>query len=681
MADQRIFVGRKAELKRFDEILRDPAGQAILVVGQQGMGKTWLVEEMARRAIERGPALGLKCGCVKYHVAQTDSVDSTMELMIEDAYAAALKNPRPWDAANPNIPQWKALFSALGLLSPRLEKLGELALSLRRQESRETRQQFIERLTLISKRMKDDQRALFIVDSDKYMPDNSDQAWRIVVEQLPDKVKLVFAQRPDDALASSRDFLALPNILRVPREDLHVLDEEAVENLIDIYARNPGMPAVDELRHAVARYNGHPYAVPAALNLIADGVAIEELPADPTKEKIAEAQWQRIRDRKKDAIPLFEAYAILEVPVPDEVVEAVSGIEATSRKHVLADPYIGTLLKAEGDSRQIYHSILADHVRDQIGEKNAEPYHRRAIDEYRRRLRADGKPDALAATRLAEHVHVVHGDKGLIDCVISESGRVLANLGLLEPAVSLFERALSVVQEGSSEGATLLGNLGVIRRMRGELDLAEAAHKMALHFFERSKNAEGIASQCGNLGLVYRARMDLDEAEHIHRRALEIAGQLGHLAGLADQYNNLAAVYVMRGQPDHAVAMLENALEINEPLGRLEGMASQYGNLGLICLTRGDLDRAEKMLARSLEIQEQLGRPEAIAKGSVALGLILWQRGNVSGARKLWTKARDISGQIGMPHIVEKVEGLLDDLPDADQEGDAPPDEGGEPSE
>jgi len=38
MAEERIFVGRKAEVKRFDELLRNPAGQAILVVGRQGMG-------------------------------------------------------------------------------------------------------------------------------------------------------------------------------------------------------------------------------------------------------------------------------------------------------------------------------------------------------------------------------------------------------------------------------------------------------------------------------------------------------------------------------------------------------------------------------------------------------------------------------------------------------------------
>ena len=33
-----LFVGRKAELKSFAEVLAEPKGQAILVVGQQGMG-------------------------------------------------------------------------------------------------------------------------------------------------------------------------------------------------------------------------------------------------------------------------------------------------------------------------------------------------------------------------------------------------------------------------------------------------------------------------------------------------------------------------------------------------------------------------------------------------------------------------------------------------------------------
>ena len=36
MAEGKIFVGRKAELEQFKEVLEDPTGKAVLVVGQAG---------------------------------------------------------------------------------------------------------------------------------------------------------------------------------------------------------------------------------------------------------------------------------------------------------------------------------------------------------------------------------------------------------------------------------------------------------------------------------------------------------------------------------------------------------------------------------------------------------------------------------------------------------------------
>ena len=47
MSGGKIFVGRKAELEQFKKVLEDPCGQAILVVGHRGMGKSWLVDKMA----------------------------------------------------------------------------------------------------------------------------------------------------------------------------------------------------------------------------------------------------------------------------------------------------------------------------------------------------------------------------------------------------------------------------------------------------------------------------------------------------------------------------------------------------------------------------------------------------------------------------------------------------------
>ncbi len=37
-----IFVGRHKELDAFRRVLADPQGQAVLIVGQEGMGKTML---------------------------------------------------------------------------------------------------------------------------------------------------------------------------------------------------------------------------------------------------------------------------------------------------------------------------------------------------------------------------------------------------------------------------------------------------------------------------------------------------------------------------------------------------------------------------------------------------------------------------------------------------------------
>ena len=48
MAEGKIFVGRKAELEQFKEVLKNPKGQAVLVVGQKGIGKTWLIDKSAK---------------------------------------------------------------------------------------------------------------------------------------------------------------------------------------------------------------------------------------------------------------------------------------------------------------------------------------------------------------------------------------------------------------------------------------------------------------------------------------------------------------------------------------------------------------------------------------------------------------------------------------------------------
>lgn len=221
MTATRTFVGRRVELKEFVRVLEDPRGQAVVVVGQIGIGKTWLLNKMAEVAKSHS---GLRCGVVKYEVTPTDGVDSIMELMMDHAFEAGHVEERSLDGTHRRLEQWRSLLNVLNL--------GNLVMSLRRDPAKNARDQFLERLRLISSRMAENDRALFIIDPEKYMQVDSDQCWAVVVRDLPDRIKLIFAQRPDDALYSSEAFGNLKNVFHIPSRSLEPLDSEAVDDLL-----------------------------------------------------------------------------------------------------------------------------------------------------------------------------------------------------------------------------------------------------------------------------------------------------------------------------------------------------------------------------------------------------------------------------------------------------------------
>ena len=651
MDENKIFVGRKDELKQFAKVLENPEGQAVLVVGQAGMGKTWLIKKMAQIA-ENHP--DLKCGWVRYEVTPTDSVDSTMALMMDHAFEAAQVKEKSWDVTPRRLEQWRSVLNVINI--------GDLVMSLRRDPQHDTREQFLKQLELISERMPKNGRAIFIIDPEKYMQEKSDYAWAIVKRDLPEKIKFVFAQRPEDVLVSSETFGNSDNVVCIPSERLGILDEAAVEELLN--QRSAGLNcSISKLREVLSQYNGHPYAIQAALDLIEARTKLEELPERPEPIDFAQVQWGKVCERSDDAMKLFEAYAVLEVGVPDDVVQAVGGLATTTRKRLQKDVYLRGLLREEGEGRQIYHSILADYILGQISGEEKKKYDERAINFYRGKLekaqKQQSKPDALAAMRLAEHVLRAEGQKAFVYAFVNECYPALRMLGLLDAATSLSNRAVDMSEEGTMEMAAVLGNLGLIYQTKGELDKAEQMHKKSLAIEEKLGRLEGIARQYGNLGIIYQTRGELDKAEQMYKRALEIEEKLGRLEGIARQYGNLGLIYEIKGELDKAERMHKKSLEISESKGMVELTANQYGNLGIIYQKKGELDKAEQMHKKSLEIEKKLGRLEGMASQYGNLGLIYKARGELDKAEQMYKKSLEIAERLGQQEIMASVYGNL----------------------
>ena len=185
-----MFVGRENEIKAFMEAISRLDGQAILVCGHSGMGKTSLLNRLSE-VCENNP--DLKCSCVRYEITPTDSVDSIMSLVMDDMIGAANVTEGSFAGTPRRKQQWKALLDSI----PGVNRLTGLVNSLRYKPEVSIRSQFAERLNRVSDLMQDDQRLIIFIDPEKYMQPSSDQSWSVVIRNLPPKITFAFAQRPE----------------------------------------------------------------------------------------------------------------------------------------------------------------------------------------------------------------------------------------------------------------------------------------------------------------------------------------------------------------------------------------------------------------------------------------------------------------------------------------------------
>ncbi|MEN6428712.1 MAG: AAA family ATPase [Phycisphaerales bacterium] len=646
--EQRTFVGRQAELNRFREVLEDPQGQAVVIVGQAGMGKTWLIDRMAHLATQHQHP-DLKCGCVRYEVTPTDSPDSTMALMMDNAFEAAQTSEGSFDMSDRRKTQWAALFKTF---VPKGSDILELLASLRRDPQKHTREQFLDRLRLIAKQMDSNGRAIFVIDPEKYMCQGCADTWRLVTRELPEKVKFLFAQRPEDELVNSNGFMALDNVIRLPDAPLGVLATEEVEDLVRLRANGIGQSGKN-LLDAMARYEGHPYAVQAAMEIVKKTKRIEDLPQDPTPEKIAAAQWKQVCRTGENAIRLFEACAILEVAVPQDVVQTVSGLDTVAMKRLLSDPYLSGLLRDEGQGRRIYHAILADHVRSQIDQDQQKTFHTRAILLYRTRLKEAREqhkaPDALAAVRLPEHVLAIEGPETFIGTFIKESMVPLRTLGLLDAVMSLSGRCLKLVKKDTKEEATILGNQALILWTRGDIDEAMVLIKDQERICRQLGDLDGLQMSLLNQSVILKMQGDLDGAMALLKEQERVCRHSGNLAGLSANLGNQALILQDRGNLDGAMTLHKEEEGICRQLGDLDGLQTTLGNQGLILKTRGDFDGAMALYKEKERICRQLGNLDSLQRSLGNQAVILTYRGDLDGAMALHKEQERICRRLDNP--------------------------------
>ncbi|MDR3233484.1 MAG: tetratricopeptide repeat protein [Planctomycetaceae bacterium] len=699
------FVGRKAELKHWAEILAEKhtaIGQAVVVIGKYGMGKTQLLDQMLIQAVAE---TSLQCIPMRYVLAPGESPGMVLHTILDDMFQAARCEAGLLNADGKRFAQWTHFYRRFRLFTPKHDPHLHLLDKLRFDNRKNTFEQFVNRLQLFSELLPDEGRLLFVIDPALDTPASRFQLWTHVVQQLPPKVFFLFAQRYKDTLVTDREFLSQGNVHFIPApatQGIGDLSDEETQQLADVY-----LPVLKEkiadrqaLQEVFHRYGNHPYAVHAALNmLMTDSFAkLEELPQEPMPKSVCPLQWKAVEEHPLNsvAVPLLLSYAVLEVPSLDEMVCWVADIPLETFYQILADPYINSLIQDVADGRWIYHHYLASYLHSLLYTPEgkltelAENQYRRALVGYRELMDMSVKPDPQVTVRLAETSLVVGGPM-LFAETLCQRADAFVQLGFYQTYASLIDRALTLIKPDSPETVDLYFQLGQLRHQQRDYNsaakyyneslkfartlsetgkvgktlvaLAKVAWEQFLyneseHFLQEAKNKyESIDDRHGLTDVLILAGQLLadqgryQEAEHVLNQALQsTSGIKNHRQKtkmMADIYTAWGRMYDARGQIEYAAKEYHKAIDLTKDLYDRKAEADLRFSVSSVFERIGNLKKAEENLQQALSIHKEMKLMENWAEDSVYLARVAGLQGKPDVAEECMQEALGLFKQLG----------------------------------
>lgn len=118
-----------------------------------------------------------------------------------------------------------------------------------------------------------------------------------------------------------------------------------------------------------------------------------------------------------------------------------------------------------------------------------------------------------------------------------------------DQAEIFFTKALQYLGEKDFlSTATLLNNLSIIAREKGELDKAFDLVNQALRIWEEHDNKRGLVQSLNNLGNCYYDKKDIENAFLSYQKAFEISTENGFGASAIISLEQLAAIHAQKGE-------------------------------------------------------------------------------------------------------------------------------------
>ncbi len=702
------LVGREREtaiMREFALNLQSGRGGILSVIGEAGLGKSRLIDELRAGENSPLPFTWLEGHCLSY--TQNVSYSAFIEVMRavlnvfesdSDAERWAKLRRRvdellPGDLGEDVLP-YLAHFLNLPLQGALAERVAYLeGEALQRQVIRAVAV-FIEKLA--------QQRPTVLMFDDLHWADSASLALLERLLALPDRAALLIGllYRPDRThgcwalgQTAARNYPhRYTEIILKPLNVAAHEDQLMVRNLLSI-ATTP-----NTLAHLISRAEGNPFYIEEIIRALIDANAIVprggqwhiasdlSLQAVPDSlQGIIMARIDRLMEEARRALQLASvvgrnfryltlnwlstaaALAHLDGDLADlqraelireqaRVPELEYGFAQAMFREVAYESLlvrdrrtyhrlVGEQIEGlySSSQREDVYELLAHHYSFSDDQAKALSYLIKAGDKTRS---AYANKEAINFYRQAETLSEEYGDDDDKAAITEGLGDVAYHIGEYDEALKQYDQALRF-RHDPQQLADLHRRIGAVYEKRGEYVQALTSVMLGTSLLipanmQTVEMARLLTLQCR----IHHQQGQFEEAIETGEKALAIVEETANYREIAQAHNELGNACDQFGQPDKATTSFEHGLVILERIGDEHGASKIYNNLAIIYY-QTDLAQSAEYFQRSLETMQRLGDTWGESTAFQNLGIVQYARSNYAQAIAYYEQSLTMKTRLG----------------------------------
>jgi class 3 adenylate cyclase/tetratricopeptide (TPR) repeat protein len=650
------LVGRETELAVLESALDDARSRrtrAIELIGEPGIGKSRLVEELESAAVgfQVLRARGEEYVGGEPYSAFRPLLRPLAGIRDEDDEDAAAGRLQGFaSAVIPDLAPWLPLLAIpFGVSVPETQEAADLEASFRREKLLETVDTFLTRMLMMP--------TLLIVEDTHLLDDGSRELLRKTIQGLPFRPWLILTTRRADGPSVGGEQM-----------ELAALPDHAAHALVMAAAGAVAL-SEDDLARLTERCGGNPLF---ARELVASRLEGTTGDLPETVETVLTARIDNLAPTDRLLIRCaaviggaFEADLLEEVLAGEDVSAAdVARLSELTDFVVEDEPgqfrFAHELLGAaayEGLSfarRRELHRKIGLAIEARSGDEAASVLSRHfyAAEEFDRAWRfgviaGDAARAGYANVDAAEYYgRAIDAARELTTVAPEEVARVAENLGDVREvaaqygdAQAAYWLARDLLTDRPLDQARLLSKTGYLLEKDARYAEAIAEHEKGLTLLRESgvsDDALAARLQIAIAGALYR-QAKFEECEAACHVAVGHAEAGGARDELAHAYYLLDVATTQLGRPNPLYR--ERALPIYEEIGDLVGQAKVLNNLGIAAYYEGRWDEAVDLYRRSDGASSRAGDVMSAATVRMNEAEILSDQGHLEEARRLFEEA------------------------------------------